>query len=298
MKKTAVLLCLILTFTVAGSAMAEKARGIASEAASAYHFAHLQQHLFATDLHGTGNYLKVREQPMPSNVLGHLEQADSCILLSLKNGYAKVIVTQSAKTSPHSWVGLTGWVDADYLDCNCNDAQYSGAAPLPAAGAAEPDVIPTEAAGTYLFCSRAGGWLTELTLLPNGAFFGNYHDSEMGDVTAAHPNGIVYACDFSGRFGSLQPINDYSGTLALTVLTPSPFQDFIRDGIQYIASEPFGVENSPSFLLYTPDTPVSALSEECLSWLYGSMAAMPEDRLGCYVLFNPVDEFAFSQQPE
>lgn len=127
MKKTAVLLCLILTFTVAGSAMAEKARGIASEAASAYHFAHLQQHLFAADLHGTGNSLKVREQPMPSNVLGHLEQADSCILLSLKNGYAKVIVTQSAKTSPNSWVGLTGWVDADYLDCNCNDAQYSGA---------------------------------------------------------------------------------------------------------------------------------------------------------------------------
>ena len=298
LKRIAIMLCLFLSLTVTSSAVAEKARGISSDSASAYHFTHLEQHLFATDLHGTGNYLKIREQPMPSNVFGHLEQADQIILLDLKNGYAKIVVTQSAETSPDSWVGLTGWVDADYLDCICSDAQYSGSSPLSAAGVLDTTVIPTDATGVYIFCSGAGGWMTELTLLPNGLFFGNYHDSDMGDDDVSYPNGTQYFCDFSGRLDDWQPANSYSDTLTLTALSPYEAKDHVQDGIRYIAAEPYGLENSPNFVLYSPDTPMDVLTDDCLSWLYGSMSELPKDRLGCYVIYNPVEGYAFSQQAE
>jgi len=298
MKKWVILLCLLLSLTVAGSAVAEKARGITDDAASAYHFAHLEQHLYAADIHGTGNYLIIREQAMPSDVKGHLEQADQFILLALQNGYAKVVVTKSAETSPDSWVGLTGWVDADYLDCSCSDAQYSGAAPLPTADVADVSTIPTGAAGEYIFCSGAGAWMTEMTLLPNGLFFGHYHDSDMGDEGSLYPNGTQYFCDFSGQFGNGEQINAYSGTLTLAGLTPYEAEDHIQDGVRYIASEPYGLENSPTFILYSPDTPMDELSEDCIGWLYGSMGEIPAEKLGCYVIYNPAEGFAFSQQPE
>lgn len=298
MKRMAIILCIFLTITVINSAVAEKARGISSDVASAYHFSHLKQHLFASDLHGTGNYLKVREQPKPSNVFGHLEQADQFILLDLKNGYAKVVVTKSADTSPDSWVGLTGWVDADYLDCGCSDALYGSSSPLPATGVLDSTEIPEGATGAYRFCSGAGAWRTELTLLPSGLFFGNFTDSDMGDDGATYPNGTQYFCDFSGQFNDWQPINGYSGTLTLAALTPYEAQDHLKDGIRYIASEPYGLENCTTFILYSPDTPMDVLSEDCLSWLYGSMSELPKDRLGCYVIYNPIEGYAFSQQVE
>ncbi len=36
---------------------------------------------------------------------------------------------------------------------------------------------------TYEFCftSGIGGWMTTLTILPNGTFFGEYHDSNIGE---------------------------------------------------------------------------------------------------------------------
>ncbi len=299
MKKLAMILCTLLIWTAVGGAAAEKARDIADDAASAYHLSHLARHMLAEDLHGTGNYLKVRELPMPSNVFGHMEQADQFILLALKNGYAKIVVTKPDWTSPDSWVGLTGWVDADYLDCSCNDAQYEGASPLPSAGeAAAAPSIPADAAGSYVFCSGAGAWMTEMTLLPNGMFFGHYHDTDMGDADTPYPNGTVYFCDFSGRFGSLQTTDEHSGTLALTSLTPYEAKDHIRDGVRYIASEPYGFENSQCFVLYSPGTPVDALPTECVQWLQGSMGEAPNGQLACYVIYNPVEGFAFSQQPE
>ncbi len=298
MKKIAIMLCLLLSLMAVGNATAEKARDISGDAASAYHFTHLEKHLFATDLHGTGNYLKIREKPMPSNVYGHLEQADQIVLLELKNGYAKVVVTKSAKTSPDSWVGLTGWVDADYLDCSCSDVQYNSSSPLPTDEVSDTNVIPTDAMGTYFFCSGAGAWMTELTLLPNGWFFGNFHDSDMGDDDTSYPNGIQYFCDFSGQFEHWQLINAYSGMLTLTALTPYEAEDHIQDGVKYIASEPYGLENSTYFILYSPGTPMDVLSDECLSWLYGSMSEIPKDRLGCYAIYNPVEGYAFAQQAE
>ena len=53
----ALALCLL-----SGTAMADKARNIASDADSQYHAAHLENHLDTTDVYCTGNYVKVRNK--------------------------------------------------------------------------------------------------------------------------------------------------------------------------------------------------------------------------------------------
>lgn len=103
----------------------EKARHIVTEQDSVKHEDHLLTHIGCDSLFGTGNYLKVRTEPkMNSKVIGHLEQADHFVLHDIINGLALIEVVFADLTSPDSWIGLTGWVDADYLNCHCTQLQY------------------------------------------------------------------------------------------------------------------------------------------------------------------------------
>lgn len=108
-----------------GTAVAEKARNIASDADSQYHAAHLESHLDTTDVQCVVNNLRVRDQINGQNVLGHLEQADRFKITEITDGWAKIEVEKVAKTSPDSWAGLSGWVSADYIDCYCSTSQYN-----------------------------------------------------------------------------------------------------------------------------------------------------------------------------
>ena len=117
----ALALCLI-----SGTAMADKARNIASDADSQYHAAHLENHLDTTDVYCTGNYVKVRNKINGKKVVGHLEQADQFQLLDIQKGWVKIKVTYSDKTSPDSHKGMTGWLNADYVDCYCDADEYAG----------------------------------------------------------------------------------------------------------------------------------------------------------------------------
>ena len=117
----ALALCLL-----SGTAMADKARNIASDADSQYHAAHLENHLDTTDVYCTGNYVKVRNKINGKKVVGHLEQADQFQLLDIQKGWVKSKVTYSDKTSPDSHKGMTGWLNADYVDCYCDAGEYAG----------------------------------------------------------------------------------------------------------------------------------------------------------------------------
>lgn len=117
----ALALCLL-----SGTAMADKARNIASDADSQYHAAHLENHLDTTDVYCTGNYVKVRNKINGKKVVGHLEQADQFQLLDIQKGWVKIKVTYSDKTSPDSHKGMTGWLNADCVDCYCDAGEYAG----------------------------------------------------------------------------------------------------------------------------------------------------------------------------
>ena len=41
----------------------------------------------------------------------------------------------------------------------------------------------------FEFSSGVGAWSTELTMLEDGTFWGNFHDSEMGETGEGYPNG-------------------------------------------------------------------------------------------------------------
>lgn len=125
MRRWIVLLTLALCLA-GGTAAAEKARNIASDADSQYHAAHLESHLDTTDVYCTGNYVKVRNKINGKKVVGHLEQADQFQLLDIQKGWVKIKVTYSDKTSPDSHKGMTGWLNADYVDCYCDAGEYAG----------------------------------------------------------------------------------------------------------------------------------------------------------------------------
>ncbi len=129
-------------------ALAAKARSIASEADSAFHAQHLAGHIGAIDCVATGNYIKVRTEPGGNKLVGHLEQADAFDLVDVRDGWALIRVTASAPTSPDSRADMTGWVDADYIDCACSDDEYASNSVSPARPAID-GVLPPDQWQSY-----------------------------------------------------------------------------------------------------------------------------------------------------
>lgn len=125
MKEIFALTAALFILLLSSSALADKARFIDDDADSIYHANHLKQHEDVEGLACTGNYVKVRaEAGGKSEVLGHLEQADAFILLEMSETWACIQVTRAASTSPDSWDGLYGWVNADYIQCLCSEEDF------------------------------------------------------------------------------------------------------------------------------------------------------------------------------
>ena len=92
-------------------------------------------------------------------------------------------------------------------------------------------------AGEYWFLSGAGGWRTELTIGTDGAFTGAY--SSGSDRST-----------FSGRFGDVMRVNNYTWSMRLRKLDASAY----------------GIEGADEVLVYLPGAPVNALPEEFVRW--------------------------------
>ena len=124
MKRKLVLALLLVLCLGASRATAERARFLREDRDSNRHVSHLASHLGMTDCRVASNYLKVRSRAGGSGVVGHAEQADTVELLDLSGNWAQIRVTYASSTSPDSWEGLQGWVDADYLECPCSRRTY------------------------------------------------------------------------------------------------------------------------------------------------------------------------------
>ena len=153
-----------------------------------------------------------------------------------------------------------------------------------------PDALPLD----FTFASGAGAWLTELVLEQDGSFAGQYHDSEMGDQGDDYPNGSCYISTFSGRFGNIRQVDDHTWSMTLeeVSLGETPDQEWIEDGIRYIASEPYGVEEGKEFFLYSPETPTEGLDEEFLTW-WPSWNVEDTGTLNCWGLLNQETHYGF-----
>ena len=176
---------------------------------------------------------------------------------------------------------------------------------------AERGIMPFDRPLELYFLSGAGGWSTDLRILPDGSFVGNYHDSDMGDGGKDYPRGIQYVCSFHGKFKDVISVSEHvwSLTLAeLTLDTGHPVgEEWIEDDVRYVSSDPYGFNRSEGgalepgarFMLYSPqargyaptdelygmneDSPDSNLYE-FWSWWPNRHAWGPDDTLDCWGL--------------
>jgi len=155
--------------------------------------------------------------------------------------------------------------------------------------------------GDFTFASGAGGWSTGLSIAPDGTFTAFYHDSNMGEVGEDFPNGTVYYCDFSGRFGSVSRLDDFTYSMRLLELTPAlpPEQTYYEDGIRFVSSIPYGLENADEILVYFPGAQVSRLPEDFVTWVGAPNVWWPERPvlLPFFGLYNVEDAEGFFSYP-
>lgn len=123
-------------------------------------------------------------------------------------------------------------------------------------------------AGLYYFSSGVGGWATELELLPDGSFTGQFHDSDMGDTGKNYPNGTMYLCSFSGRFKDPVQLGFYTWSFTLDELGWDKLigEEEIIDGVRYVYAEPYGLEESKNFQVFLPGVPIDDLPEDFMTW--------------------------------
>jgi len=177
-------------------------------------------------------------------------------------------------------------------------AQVSSKTPVVSSGIEEKeDTLPDELPLTFIFSSGAGGWGTSMTLNDDGSFEGLYSDSEMGEMGETYPQGTVYVSEFSGKFGDIKQINDYTYSMTLKEITSkyAEGEEWILEEIRYVVAEPYGVESGKEFILYTPQTPVEGLSEEFLSWWPNRYLYVEGEltTLSCYGIYNKETEYGF-----
>ena len=126
MKRSRFIMLLVIIVMLAASANADSARFLNQDQNSAYHSEHLSLHIGSKNCKVSGNYIKVRPEAGSGKVIGHLEPADTFTLDEITGGWAKITVTRASKRSRDSHNGLTGWVDADYIECPCSSDEYYG----------------------------------------------------------------------------------------------------------------------------------------------------------------------------
>lgn len=175
----------------------------------------------------------------------------------------------------------------------------AAAAPL-----ADPSVLLEHVPDEFYFSSGAGGWSTELTLHDDGSFTGSYHDSDMGSDIENYPGGVVYTCDFTGKFKDFTQIDDYTWSMRLDSLAYkyAKEMDWESDGVHYIASDAYGISGGDVFYLYLKGHPVSALPEEYLNWGRMYMGVFGQDELpatlNIYGIYNVAQEDGFGSAGE
>ena len=153
----------------------------------------------------------------------------------------------------------------------------------------------------FSFLSGAGGWSTEMTIAEDGTFSGTYHDSEMGSATENYPNGTYYYCSFQGKFAEPVKVDEYiySTTIESISYDHPVGTEEIKDGIRYIYSEAYGLDNPKEILIYIPGMPIEELPEGYLSWVRTNWAMDFEftsnnTTLPFYGLYNVNSEQGFS----
>lgn len=149
----------------------------------------------------------------------------------------------------------------------------------------------------FSFSSGAGAWCTELTILPDGSFSGLYNDSDMGDTGEGYPDGTRYQSKFHGKFTTPVAKDDHTYQFEIDSIQydKEPDTEEILDGVKYIYTDVYGLDDAKEIYLYLPDTPVAELPEKYLEWIwYLDLSEEAGSTLGTYGLYNVSAQEGFS----
>lgn len=147
---------------------------------------------------------------------------------------------------------------------------------------------------SFEFSSGAGAWSTELTVNKDGSFKGLYHDSDAGSTGTGYPNGTVYVSEFSGIFGNLQKVDDYTYKTTIQNITTAKKAgtEELADDMKYVYTTPYGLDDAKTIYIYLKGKPVSSLPEGYKDWgvmiLDDNVKTLP-----CYGIYNENAENGF-----
>lgn len=149
----------------------------------------------------------------------------------------------------------------------------------------------------FVFSSGAGAWRTTLNINEDGTFEGYFLDSDMGEIGDDYPNGTVYLSEFEGKFTMPKKVNNYTYSMEIEYIKLGKEVDTeeIIDGIKYIYSEPYGLDDAKEIYIYTLEAPIKELPEGFRSWVgYRNLSNVKEEYLPFYGLYNVDAECGFS----
>lgn len=155
----------------------------------------------------------------------------------------------------------------------------------------------------FLLCSGAGGWSTTLTIEADGSFSGVFHDSDMGAADPERfPNGTQYLCEFTGTFTQPEKAGESVWSMGIETLElahPADGTEEVVDGVRYVYSGPYGLEEAEELRIYLPGTPVEELPEWAVQAARGpyDWQETPEGTLGLYEIYNVNEELGFVEYP-
>ena len=149
----------------------------------------------------------------------------------------------------------------------------------------------------FYFSSGAGAWATTMMIDSDGGFAGEYHDSDMGVTGDGYPSGTQYYCAFQGRFTPPVKINEYTYSTQISAIRyeNEVGTEEIKDGIRYIYTDAYGLEDAEDILIYLPGAPLAELPQEYRSWVgYYDLSYTEETELPFCGLYNEAAECGFS----
>ena len=162
---------------------------------------------------------------------------------------------------------------------------------------ADQDILAELEGQTLVFASGAGAWETMLSIDKDGAFTGEYHDSEMGETGEGYPDGTVYSAFFEGRFTDVRPVTDSIYTMKVTDFSVQKMEEVIEDGIRWAVSEPYGIAADQTVTLYLPGTKLSDVAEDFEPWSHLSEMGYEGDDLPYYAIWNEAGQSGFVGDP-
>ena len=149
----------------------------------------------------------------------------------------------------------------------------------------------------FYFSSGVGAWATTLMIHPDGSFDGVYHDSDMGTTGEGYPSGTQYYCAFEGQFTPPVKVNEYTYSTRISTIRfdNEVGTEEIRDGIRYIYSDAYGLQDAENILIYLPGAPLAELPKGFLGWVgYNDLSATEDTELPFFGLYNEATESGFS----